>query len=86
MDIEAGLLGHVVGQQQGLNEGPGAVALEALRQQLFEAKHLMEEATVGIALVHETHKLHGAALHDLVQHQALIEEAGRLRAVRLETT
>mmetsp|Transcript_98301 Transcript_98301/g.233944 ORF Transcript_98301/g.233944 Transcript_98301/m.233944 type:complete len:386 (-) Transcript_98301:1757-2914(-) len=77
----------VIGQHQGLDEGAVPVALEALGQEVPEARDdLIERAAVGIAVVHDLHQLNGTTLDDLIQDQLVLEEAGLLLLVRLEAT
>mmetsp|Transcript_17422 Transcript_17422/g.38376 ORF Transcript_17422/g.38376 Transcript_17422/m.38376 type:complete len:1202 (-) Transcript_17422:85-3690(-) len=76
---------HVVGQHQGLDEGAHAVALELLRQELAEARgDLLEAAAVRVAVVHDLDELDGAALHELLENELVLEVARLLLRVGLE--
>mmetsp|Transcript_77395 Transcript_77395/g.239672 ORF Transcript_77395/g.239672 Transcript_77395/m.239672 type:complete len:240 (-) Transcript_77395:369-1088(-) len=76
---------HLVGKHECLDEGAHSVALEALGEQVLEARRdLVERAAVGIAVVHDPYKLDRSTLHNLVKHQLLVEDVRLLLLVRLE--
>lgn len=57
------LLGHIVGQEQGFDEGSGAVTLEALGQQIAS-----DSATRGSRM--------GAGIHRYPRGKGLVETMG----------
>mmetsp|Transcript_127600 Transcript_127600/g.272051 ORF Transcript_127600/g.272051 Transcript_127600/m.272051 type:complete len:240 (+) Transcript_127600:1587-2306(+) len=76
---------NLKGEHDGQHEISVGVAAEVLGQEVGEAlPQVLQEATVGVAMVHDLHQLHRATLDDLLEHVLGVEDGGAPILIRVE--